>query len=310
MMLFFFSVLFLSGCQSFSLQKEEESLYVNSSEYYFKLPMNWSIEEDPQKELNEDAKFGASDTKSNSVMFIRTQHAEGIDEKKMKSNVEKYLKNYYDLNSMKKASFKVGDLPVLSYVFKSSYKKKPAWAQMYYVLSENNIVEFVFYSPVDNSEEKRKQVFEEVVKTLREKVDAETVASSEEKTTAYNRFETEDMSIYLSSYKVEKQDANSILVIRYVFTNKGKESLVPSEQWNKLIVASQNDKELQVFNNEDITDTELSYLLSRGNEEAKKGKTVESAVIYYLHDEAETVTFTFNQSLLAGREPLVLDINQ
>ncbi|MBL1224033.1 DUF5067 domain-containing protein [Enterococcus sp. BWR-S5] len=302
------SLFLLSGCQKYSLRESADDFSFNGSEYSLKLPAGWEAEEDSKATLNGSSVFGAKDRNSNSVMFIRADKEADLSKEALEKHAKKYLKNYYDVNSTEMDSFTANKRPGIHYTFRADYEEKDSWLDIYYVSTENGVLEFFFYSQVDNSYEKRKEAFDDSVETLSEKVTGEVTEDSSEELN--NKVQNDTLSMQLSSYKIETEEAGQLLVIRYVYTNKERKAYRPIDKWQEFVKVTQDDHALKEAGHENLSDDTLAYLAENSQKELNKNEVIEAAAVYSLEaDSRELIIITFDQTEFPNKKPITIQVD-
>ncbi|OJG73987.1 hypothetical protein RV12_GL000335 [Enterococcus quebecensis] len=301
-----FLFLILVGCQKDRLNKKSDTFSSNGSDYSFQLPSGWEIQEDYQDELNEAAVFGAEDTNSRGVMFIRTQKSESMNETQLKEETKKSLSKYYKLEAGKVETFEVNGMPAIHYLMPSVYKKKAVWLDMYFVTTKTQLVNFQFYRSKDNNAEQQQQLIRESVKTLKQLNDDQKTVDSNYPTLENNqKLENEQVSIQLTGNKIEDNQ----LILRYVVTNKSSKELLPRDEWQKMFTIEELGKKLLMSDQPKTNDSELDYLLACGKQPLLAGESVESAVIYSLQSDG-VIKIRVNEGQIRGDIPKVLTIER
>lgn len=299
----------LAGCSKQNLSDKKENFSDKGISYSFRLPKNWTTQEQFKHLYNEAAVFGAQDEKSKSDMFIRTTEKRESDVDKFKEKTKKELLKTYDLKEVYVENFEANGCPVIAYTFNGRFDKQTVFVHNFYVLTKQRVVEFTFYSAANGAYEKRAEIFEESVKTLVEEEEvAATETSSEEQSN--QKIENTQFSFAFSGYKVLTNSTGSrLLIVRYVFTNKEKEAIAP-DVWNSLVTAEQDGKELKLGSvSEEESSSDLSYLLQVAKLPIKKGESVESAAIYELNDSSmSNISMSFDSKEFKDQKPFVISI--
>jgi hypothetical protein len=304
-------LLFLSGCQSFSLQKKASNFSFNGSEYSIRLPKNWEVEEEPEDKLNKAAIFGAVDGKSNSTMFIRADKKNISNQSELEKEAVTYLKKFYEVKKSEKELIEIQGKPAVRFTFVVDYQEKESWLDIYFVATESGVLQLNCYSQMDNSSDKRRKNLKESIETVTEKVDEsrETEESATENTLT-NKAENEKVAITVSKYTVEKVENQSYMVLRYVYKNKGAKELIPSEHWTKYIVVSQENQQLKNIDEIPMPDESLDYLVTAGNRNLAKGSSVEGALVYPLLDTKKSIQIVFDSTEFPNKEPLSIQLTE
>ncbi|MGX7265017.1 DUF5067 domain-containing protein [Enterococcus crotali] len=300
---FCFLILLLSGCQSKGVSKDADYFTVGNSEYRFQLPSGWKAEEEYQTVFNEAAVFGAVDTNSRAVLFIRGESSPLMNQKQLKDATDQKVNQHYDVKKGTVAEFKVKDFPAIHYLMPGVYDGKAVWLDMYFISTKTQLINIQCYRPKGSSAKQQQETLKKSVESLEQlSSGSQRESSSEEKKdTSKNgiqQIENEQLSIQITGYKIEKQH----LIIRYVFTNKSQAELVPLTEWQKLITVTEAKQTLEPVTQLTTEDADLSYLMEQGQASLATEDIVESAVVYALTSEtAELVIFSDQQK---NNEPI------
>ena len=303
--------IFLAACQNNRLSDVDVSFESKDLSYTFRLPKDWETEEDYQNVFNKAAVFGAVDTNSISRMFIRTeQYEENVSEEKLKQAAKEQLEKYHEELTAEPEVFQANDYTGVYYKGEDLYKRKPVWLHLYFVAVGNQVVEFQFQSPKDQSDKKRQELFRQSVQSIA--VESKGQESSAKESQALvqtpKKAENDQLSFQITGQKVAKQkNGETVLIIRYVCTNKGEEAIVPEKRWQKAVTVQQGAATLNVT---DDLGEEVSYLRQAGSESLAASKTVEAAAVYSLPDETANIRLVFAKDLFPNKEALELTINE
>ena len=280
----------LVGCKQQGLQEDPVSFTLDGSSYTFQLPAGWEVEEDYKKVYNDAAVFGAADTNSRAIVFIRGQKSPSLTSEELAQQTEETLAKYYQLEDSETHAFEIDGHPAIYYKLKSVYDEEAAWLENYFVVTETHLVEFLFYRPRESSTDKQQDSIRQSVESLK-LVSAGSQESEAEsnglETDTPRKIETDSLSLRLSGSRISEGQ----LVLRYVLTNKGSEAVIPSEEWQKLLSVSEGAAVLSLAGPvAEAADPELSYLQARGEEALQPGSSIESAAVYALGTEDEELT--------------------
>ncbi|MCB5951420.1 hypothetical protein LI951_05025 [Enterococcus sp. BWT-B8] len=289
-------ILLLSGCQGNELAKETEAFTINGSEYEFQLPAGWEPEEDYQTAFNEAAVFGAEDRNSRAVMFIRGEESEPFSVEQLAAETEEQVSKHYLLETAEIEEFEVAGRPAIHYLIPSVYEKKRVWLDIYYVVTDSNLVSFQYYRPKDNSANKQQAVIRQSVESL--ELTYLGTASAKDKT-------EEEAAVQFTGYKIEEDQ----LIIRYVLTNKGTEVIIPSEKWESLVTLEQGDRMLLQEEKAVRDNPDIAFLQQTGNQPLSNNQSAESAAVYQLIGK-EAVMLTFDSAVFNGKEPLIIPVSE
>ncbi|WP_086348868.1 DUF5067 domain-containing protein [Candidatus Enterococcus clewellii] len=309
--MFILMFLTLAACQSNKLSGEASSFAAKGGSYAFRLPEGWEVEQEYQTIFNKAAVFGAIDTNSLSQMFIRTElYDESINEEKLKQLAKDQLEKYHDELTAEPEEFQVDGFSGIYYKGEDLFKRKPVWIHLYYVAVGKQIVEFQFQSPKDQSDKGRQEVFRKAVQSLKVKANDDKVAVSEseqEQEQTPRKAENDQLSLQITGQKVEKQDSGKgVLILRYICTNKGEQSIVPVDEWDKAVTVEQGTAVLASL--AESQEEEVNYLLQAGGQSLGASKTIEAAVVYTLEDATDNVRLIFDNELFPEKEALELEI--
>ncbi|MGL4698011.1 DUF5067 domain-containing protein [Enterococcus larvae] len=299
----------LTACQKGELNQESETFSADGSEYSIQIPEGWKVEDDYKEVFNEAAVFGVEDQNSRSVLFIRAQKSEPITEAELLEQTEKELSAYYKLETGEQESFEVEGYPAIHYLMPSVYEKKAVWLDIYYIVTENHIINLQCYRPRDNSAEKQQQLIRESVDSLiqvssRESEKSEEDSQSEPEVT--RQLENERLSVRITGSKVTDQQ----LILRYVITNKTEAPLSPLDEWEELFTVTEGTEKLSVVKQLETADDELRYLIEQSSQQIAAGKSMECAVVYDLHSEKQTITVQADADKIDGSTPMQLTIER
>lgn len=306
--LFFLGLLlfFISGCQSEKLAADATEFTLLQGEYSFQMPENWTEMEDATIMFTQDTLYGAQDSGSLSYLMIRGHAAELLtDADQLAEFGEELFGSYYNLAAVEQNSFEVGDYLGQHYRLTSTFERRDAWLDIYLVSVENAVVEFQFYSPIDRSAERRQELFLESVSSLKVETASQPV-EAETTTAAVGEAIAEDYRLKMSTYQVLTTESENLLVLRYIFTNTGNESLIPAAKWDQAAVVSQNDQILTPV--ETVADSEISYLIEQGAQALSQGQQIEGAAVYQLISASEEVTLDFETDLFLSYQTTILPL--
>lgn len=304
-----FSLFFLVGCQTNTLQKKVTKFSANGSDYSIQLPSYWEKDK-KETAINKSAVISSKDTKSNSGMYILTEKMGKLSEKELEKHAKDYLEDYYVLKDAKPNRFEANGHPVINYTISAKYEEKNAWLDVYYVSTEKSVISLFFFSPMDNDSAyaKRKQNFDHSVESLNEKVTNEVTEESFNELN--NRIQNQDFSLQVSTYEVKEVNSEKLLIIRYLTTNKNQSSLKPIDQWESNVKVYQGEKELIRQEDKKMADNTLDYLSQNSFKPIEKEEAIEAAVVYSLDETTEeNVSIKFDEIKFKNKEPLTLTIN-
>ncbi|MCB5952511.1 hypothetical protein LI951_10580 [Enterococcus sp. BWT-B8] len=280
-------LLILTGCGQGKLSAETVSFTGNEIAYRFSLPEKWEAVEAYKEVFNQAAVFGAEDSQSTARMFIRVEEVPGLAKEDLIETTQTTLEELYSVEgSMTPTEFEVGEWPGVYYLAESTYKKRKMWVHLFYVATDTNLVEFQFYSPDDQSDAKRKALFEQSVQTLKE-TGVATTDTSEGATTGNDlgTMNNDIVDLQITGYKqVDWTTEEDLLVLRFTCVNVSTASFSPKEQWSKGIKATAGSTPMTLVSLMDLgeLDSEIKTLLEAGEDSLEAGKTREAAVVYLL----------------------------
>ncbi|MGX7263467.1 DUF5067 domain-containing protein [Enterococcus crotali] len=301
-------LLLLSACQKTTLQKESLLFSANESDYRIQLPTSWEEEVNPEETINANAVFGAKDTKSNSLFYVKADSAENLSKEALDKYSKKYLKEYYDLKKNKGEQLVLNNQPVVHYSFEGTYEKKPSWLDIYYVSKENSVVQFFFYSPVDNSHQKRQKLFASSIETLTESKMTETIEKSSGELD--NKVENDHFSLQVSTYEIDKIAGDQLLIVRFLYKNKTEETHTPIDIWQKYVKVYQNGEVLAPKEDILLENHTLTFLQENSKKTIEKNMVIESIVAYPLEENGNSeVSIEFDTTEFPDKQPLMLKMN-
>ncbi|ALS01894.1 hypothetical protein ATZ33_11035 [Enterococcus silesiacus] len=302
---------FLTSCVHPKLSEEKEYFSKEGVEYSFNLPAGWKGQEDYQEQYNEAAVFGAEDTTSNAYMFIRVRDRAGLKENTLEKEAKKLVKESFGVDPTSLENIKLDDQAALRFSFKYVFKQNPVWVSAYYILQKQHLVEYIFYTPQDNQENKR-TVFDQSVETLTVESITEQTTTSEQASEKIHKIENDSYVFDLTGYKIiSENNQQNLLIVRYVFKNKS-DIKVSANLWETLVTVEQDGT---IVNKSPIAEhtqaEDLSYLLDNGKQLIGKNDSIESAVVYQLNDQSlSDITFSFDKEQFKGKTEIIMPIKK
>ncbi|WP_086314549.1 hypothetical protein A5821_002129 [Enterococcus sp. 7F3_DIV0205] len=301
-MICFFMIL-LTGCSK-NLSKEATTFSGQGVTYEINLPSSWKTDEAGKEAYNRQAVYGGEDTKSNSHVFILTYLKSEVNRqdfaKKTRVELQKRY-NYKELSGVYMQEYQINKQPAVKYTLNTKFKDKDVWAHFYYVETSHGFVEMIFYSANDGDYKERSKIIDASVETLVEKDakagDSLTTEQTEDSEGGDEiKIENENMSILIDGVmKLPDGDKNSLLVIRYRFTNKKEEAMIPEEN-QKLITATQAEQVLTKGNlSKENPELDVKELIKKGAEPVEKDQMVEAAFVYELANDDKRVVLNFSK---------------
>ncbi|WP_321385912.1 hypothetical protein [uncultured Enterococcus sp.] len=315
-------LLVLSGCEA-KLSDKVETFDSDSSVYQFQLPSTWEkrAEADYQAEFGSRAVFAAVDKQSNSQMFVQASPKETLDMTDFgdatRENLQK-IYGYSNLEDIYMTDYEVNGNQVYKYTLNGYYKDESVWVHSYYVLTENEVLEFVFYSADDNRYEDRVKIIDQSVDTVErkeEKAGSATSDSAAETTQESSEIpetavENEQLSFNVTGYRKITIEDQAYLAVRFSVLNNGDEALKPKIWYDKVNV-KQGDS---VLKQADFPDNDeagnLKVLAEDNNKSLEKGESSAGLAFYsLLSDKEDTVYVEFLESEFEQREPIGFDLS-
>lgn len=301
--------LFFAGCSN-KLSKEAQTFSEKGSTFSINLPKNWEEDKNFKAHFGLQAVLGAEDKKSNSYMFILTTPVEEVTEKNFGEETRKKLAeryNYKKADDIYMSELKIDDKPAYKYTLNTYYKEKSVWAHLYYIWTEHNFVQMIFYSADDGSYQKRAEIIDESALTFKEtKFDQkkqDQISKEEEQDEGdIVTVENADMKISISASRyMTGKDEEELLAIRYTFTNLKQEPVAPN-MWQEVISATQDGKELTIGTlPEDTPFLDVKSLVEKQAEPVSTGESSDSVVVYKINNSDE-VTLSFSQEAFPEQE--------
>lgn len=306
--IFFLLLIFpLSACQKFSLSNQSSSFETATHLYTFQLPEGWESVEEYQTEFNRAAVFGALDTQSTGRMFVRNYDEAGLSKETLKKWSKQQLSE--EMKEVEPTFVETGDFPCVSYRFQGKFKRREMWIHLYYVATKEAVIEFYYYTPKDQSEEKRETLLQQSIASLDEEKRAEATEESVEVVTG--RVENEQLRLQLlGGESTELSDGSQWLIVRYICENKGEAAIYPKQEWEKLVVVSQEGEgltQLSEIQQEELAE-DTQFLIEEGQKEIITGKISESVSIYKLKSESLPIKVTFDSEVFPEAEPVQLHL--
>jgi len=301
----------LVGCSSDKLSEEEQTFTTNKQTYTFQLPEGWEMEENYQTVFNQAAVFGAMDTNSTGMMFIRPTDQEPMSEEALTTWVTEQAAAQ-DIE-VTPENVSTETTPIVFYTTTEAYKRKDMWSHRYYVSTDSEVLECRFYSPKDGSDEKRQKLFEQVVQSIQgsESEDKGTTKESSSSQALTGKAENEDLMIQVLGADKVEEGGQQLLVVRYAFRNKGTTAIVPAEEWGKAVTVTQGETTLAVQTESPATlSSENQLLVTAGQTALNERSATEAAAIYSLKDAGSAIKVSFNEELFPGVSPVLLELGE
>lgn len=294
-----------AGCQKYELMNEQKTFSDGGSSFSFQLPSGWQIEDEYKEVFNDAALFGAEDTNSRSVMFVRAQKSEKLNEQQLRIQTRAALEQYYLVDEIEEESFRIGNFAAVYYPLKSVYDNRAVWLDNYFIATETHVVEFLFYRPRQGSSDGQQEIIRKSVETLKQ---VEAIASSDQEIeeAANYKVTTDTFSIQLTGHRIQEGK----LILRYVLTNNSEQSLVPLEEWKNLMEVTEQEQRLHVIEEMVDSDSELSYLQDLGKQRLQAGDSIETAVSYDLQSNQGDITISTDEEQLKDAAAVMLKIER
>lgn len=300
----------LTGCSKQKRSEHNASFSDDEYNYSFQLPKGWKSQEEYKNLYNEAAIFGAEDENSKSNMFIRTTKKNEADVEKFKQKTKKELKKIYELKDIYEESVEVEDFPAVAYTFQGSYDNEIVFVHEFYIILDQKVVEFTFYSATEGNYENRADSFVESVQTFHI-IDQKNKTTETVSTNSNNqKIKNEEVSFTLTGYKIiSGPEKKRLLIIRYVFANNLDKPNYPN-LWSTVVRVEQGGEELKESSiTESGEASDLEYLLKVGKRPVSKNDSVESAAVYELVGSSTSdVLLIFDADQFEESKPIHLPI--
>lgn len=316
---------FLAGCQA-KLSEKKVTFNSNYFAYQFQLPEGWNeTDENSYKgEYGSQTIFGAEDSRSKSEMIIRASEKSEIDltdfGNKTRENLQE-MYNYSKLEDIYMKEYEVDGKTAYKYTLNGQHKDESVWVHCYYVVTDEELLEFIFYSADDNRYEDRVKIIDESVATLAEKGALETADNTEGSTensgeataeeTSKTTVENEQMKIAVTGYRKLTVDEQDYLAVRYTITNKGESEIKPLVWYEKVKVKQGEDVLIQADFPEDDEAGNLKVLAEDNTKVLKKGETGNGLAFYAVSSDGEDKAYVeFLESEFEQPEPIGFDLSR
>lgn len=315
---------FLAGCQA-KLSEKKVTFKSSSYAYQFQLPDSWDKQDESsyKGEYGNQAIFGAEDSISKSEMFIQASSLSEVDLTDFGAKTRKNLQEIYDyskLDDIYMKEYEVGKNQAYKYTLNGQHEGDSVWVHCYYVITDNELIEFIFYSADDNRFEERVEIIDESVSTLTEKEPLESTADEEattpsqeskEEKSSETMVENKEMSIAVTGYRNLTVGDQAYLAIRYTVTNKSESELEPLVWYEKAKVKLGDDVLAQAdFPNDDAVGN-LKVLAEDNTKKLKKGETGNGLAFYSIStDEEDKAYVEFLESEFEQAEPIGFDLSR
>ncbi|MHC5218583.1 DUF5067 domain-containing protein [Enterococcus sp. LJL128] len=309
-------VVFLGGCSA-KLSEEKEAFSDKGVSYDIQLISGWELDPNPVEKYGQSAVIGASDTNSNSFMFVSTSRLDETDMKTFAKERRKELAKTYgydDAEDMYMKTLEWGGKEAYKYTAFTKFSKIEVWAHIYYLQTDDTMVQIVYYSADDGGYKKRSKIIEESVLSL-EQTDVdpdwqeETEETTEEETEGIG-VKNEQVAFDIRGFqKAKDADGNQLIVIRYKMKNLGETAILP-EVFDKSTVLTQNEKTLTSTElPESESENEAGDLWKKREKQIEPGKSGETVSVYRLDNETDVVTLTFTETEFPNQDPVTLDLS-
>lgn len=305
--LLLFMVIFISGCTA-KLSDKKESFEAEGIAYTIQLPSTWETTADVKVTYSNEAVLGAQDTQSNSTLIVMGERKESIELSDFGTRMRKELQkqyNYKEASDIFMKEFKVGKYKGYKYTIDTVFDKRESWLHLYYVETAHGLIQMNFYSAKDGNYEKRAEIIDSSVQTVKETKDN----GKEEKDEGTIVFENDDFVLELTGVmNLAGADKESILALRYTVTNKGEQEITP-EKWDQLIQVKQNNERLQAGTlAKDNAILDIPKLMKQKDQKMSKGESLEGVSLYELTDGSNVILTPSEEVFTSAEEvPLVIE---
>lgn len=318
------ALLFLAGCEA-KLSDKKAEFSSSSYVYQFQLPSTWEerAEADFQGEFGARAIFAAEDKQSKSQMFIQASSKESVDltnfGESTRENLQK-IYSYSNVDDIYMTDYEVNGNQVFKYTLNGDYKDESVWVHSYYVITDEEVLEIVFYSADDNRYEDRVKIIDKSVDTLKEKEQkeqgAETsssiVETEESKAMELSKtaVENEQMTINVTGYRKIVVDDQAYLAVRFTMMNNGDEEIRPL-LWYEKAKVKQGDTVLEQTEFPDSDEAGNLKLLAEDNTKSlQKGESSAGLAFYSLLSKGENTAYVeFLAAEFEQKEPIGFDLS-
>ena len=287
----FFLLVTISGCAA-SLSKRVDTFESDGISYEIQLPNSWEKKDGFENKYSKEIIFGAEDKKSNSKLLVMAQRKKKMEfndsfGKEMKKKLAKQY-GYQKVDEIYMDEFSIGKNKGFKYTLDTMFDEKESWLHLYYIETENSIVQLNFYSAKDGSYKERAKIIDESAKSIKETADAGPTDETSDETFL---FKNDDFSIQVTGVLTIKGTENTnLLALKYSVNNTdNKEDLTPMI-WTQAIEVKQGDSILETVelpkNNAVL---EVSELFEKRFEKISVGNSLESVVLYQLKDTSNVL---------------------
>lgn len=316
-------LLFLAGCEA-KLSEKKEEFASDGYVYQFQLPSTWTkrAEADYQGEFGARAIFAAEDKQSKSQMFIQSTPKESVDltdfGEAMRENLQK-IYGYSNVDDIYMDEYEISGNQVFKYTLNGAYKDESVWVHSYYMITDEEVLEIIFYSADDNRYEDRVKIIDQSVDTLEEKEQkekgtetsgsaVETEASTELPETAV---ENEQMSVNVTGFRKIVVDDKAYLAVRFSVLNNSDEKIKPLIWYEKAAI-KQGETTLKQAEFPDSDEAGNLKVLAEDNKKSlAKGESSAGLAFYELLPKGEnTVYVEFLASEFEQKKPIGFDLSK
>jgi hypothetical protein len=299
-------ILILSGCSA-KLSAKKSTFDAQGITYNFQLPSTWQKIADFKVKYNNEAVFGAEDTKSNSKLLVMATRKQSIAEdfgKQMRAELKKQY-NYKKAADIFMKEFKVGDYKGYMYVLDTYFDKRETWLQLYYIETAHGLVQLNYYSAKDGDYQKRSTIIDQSAQSVKEKQDVGTSETEEESII----FENETLSLQLTGVMQLEGKKEPLLALRYTLTNKSTKP-INAAAWDQWLKVTQNNKVLKPgLLAKDNTNLDIPQLIKQKEGQLAGKSSIESVSLYELND-ADIIVVTPDEAAFPTADEVSLVVPQ
>lgn len=305
------SCILLSGC-SLALADDTTQFSKDGFSYEITLPESFEAVKDFDERFHQEAAFGAEDTKSYSSMFVRVYPKEAVQFTNFLEKKQEELSKQYGYTNGKKVyatEFDMNDLQAYKFTVFTTFEDKQVWAHLYYVATAHGLAQIVFYSADDNAYEKRAEIIDQSVRTLKETAYTQPTESTTEEDTKKTGMHVQgnELSFDITGCRTLTSGNERFFVIRYQTQNHTANDVTPAI-WQEMVTAKQGETTLAVVPLPDSEQaTEAWQLFAQQNEVIAPEKTLESVVVYALADQTE-IALSFDATQFPNQKTTYLSV--
>ncbi|MBP1046497.1 hypothetical protein I6N96_09385 [Enterococcus sp. BWM-S5] len=315
-------VLVLSGCGA-KLSEEKEEFSSNSYVYQFNLPSTWvkRTEADYKAEFGTRTVFAAEDKQSKSQMFIQISSKEQLDLTDFGNATRENLKKIYgysNLEDIYMMDYEANGNQIYKYTLNGSYKDESVWVHSYYVITDEEVLELIFYSADDNRYEDRVKIIDESVDTLVEKKqknesktkESDAAVTEESTELPETAVESEQMTVNVAGFRKVTVEDQEYLAVRFSILNNSEKDIKPLIWYEKTNV-KQGESVLKQAEFPDSDEVGNLKVLAEDNKKTlKPGESSVGLAFYSLLPDGEQMVYVeFLESEFEQPEPIGFDLS-